>query len=144
MAKAILSRWPHLENEHMSYSDALNFFHRRLKTHFKNSRSANTENIPEILQKRATFGKRKASNNINENEVKKARMAWGVLNYLPNTEDGEDDVSQNKYIEILQKQNSIAQHKRDASQIKLALNKTFAYRRKMLVNELHSITSYAL
>ena len=47
--------------------------------------------IPEVLSKHAIIGKRKSdSDDLPHATVKRGVMAWGVENYLPSLQDGDD------------------------------------------------------
>ena len=52
MATAILKRFPHLVKESISYADAVDLWHQRIKIHFKNNQFRNKEDVPEILERR--------------------------------------------------------------------------------------------
>ena len=95
--------------------------------------------IPEVLSKRAIFGKRKSdSDDLLHATVKQGVAAWGVENYLPSLQDGED-------------QNTIsAQRVRPASQFNLIaekdpyiirnlMNLTFPHRRQLLIQDMSTI-----
>ena len=121
----------------MNHNDALVYWVRRLRTHFKNSRSRNN-NLPEILNKRAIFSKRKITDEtINANHNKKAK--WGVLNYLPEREEGEDDVSQAEFVNIIQTQSRLVTRNKESSS--LAMKKTFPDRRIMIITEMAQVAS---
>ena len=125
---------------HMNHHDALVFWVRRLRTHFKNSRSKNCENLPVILSKRATFSKRKMGDeNVADENNKKARRAWGIQNYLPEREEGEDEISQAELVEIVQKQARLVVRNKDLSSH--AMKKTFPDRRKMITVEMAQVAS---
>ena len=59
----------------------------RMRTHFKNARKRLPTAIPEVLAKRAIFGKRKAEDGNGLPVIERGRMASGVKNYLPSYQD---------------------------------------------------------
>ena len=77
MVKAIFSRWPYLQRIFNSDYDAIEIYRFRLRTYFKNARKKLVNVIPEVLTKRAIFGKRKsAENDLPGPSIKKGVMAW--------------------------------------------------------------------
>jgi len=137
MARSIIEKWSHLQIEHMTYDDALNFWKRRLRTYFKNTRGKNKENIP---QKKKTFGKKRASEECNGEPLKKAARAWGVANYLPDREAGEDDGTQQSYIEKMASISDQAVHRRSKEQVLFMMGKTFPDRRNMIVQKMAKVS----
>ena len=91
MVRAIFRSWPYLQQIFNNDHDTNENFCFRLRTYFKNARKKISGVIPEVLSKRAIFGKRKSdSNDLPHATVKGGIMAWGVESYLPSLQDGED------------------------------------------------------
>ncbi|XP_066933830.1 uncharacterized protein [Clytia hemisphaerica] len=139
MSKAIIEKWPHLVNSHHNYGDAVNFFHRRLKTAFKNVRGKIHTPIPEIINKRVKFGKRRAVGDGESNVSKRTKLSWGVPNYLPPRIEGENDQSQMVHINTIQKESRKVSAQRDHQRSSFAMVQTFPDRRKMIVHEVNPI-----
>lgn len=137
MAKAIIERWPYLKKEHMNANDAQFYWKKRLRTYFKNTRGK-TRDHPEMMQKQAIFGKKRGAENHGEAPLlKKTNKAWGVVNYLPEREIGEDDATQAAFVKKLQDQATLLSHRQDSQTIiDLAMRKTFPDRRKKIITEM--------
>ena len=76
MVRAIFNRWPHLQQELSNSQDAMEIYHFRMRTYFKNARKRLPTTILEVLVKRAIFGKRKADGN-GLPVIKRGGMALG-------------------------------------------------------------------
>ena len=76
MVRAIFNRWPHLQQELSNSQDAMEIYHFRMRTYFKNARKRLPTTILEVLIKRAIFGKRKAGGN-GLPVIKRGGMALG-------------------------------------------------------------------
>ena len=61
MTTAILECFPHFLKESISYADAVDLWHGKIKIHFKNERFRNKEDVPEILKRRCSNKKSKLS-----------------------------------------------------------------------------------
>ena len=69
---ALLGLLNRLIDLHHNYGEAVNFFHRRLKTCFQNLRGKIQTPIPELINSRLKFGKRPVDeNNQSESNVSK-------------------------------------------------------------------------
>ena len=90
MVRAIFNRWPHLQQELSNSQDAIEIYRFRMRTYFKNARKQLPTAIPEVLAKTAIFGKRKTNDGNGLPVIKRGGMAWGVKNYLPSYQVGED------------------------------------------------------
>ena len=91
MVRAIFRRWPYLQQIFNNDHDTNELFRFRLRMYFKNAQKKMSDVIPEVLSKRAIFGKRKSdSDDLPHATVTRDAMAWGVENYLPSLKDGED------------------------------------------------------
>ena len=88
-ATAILKRFPHLVKESISYADAVDLWHGRIKTHFKKNRFRNNEDVPEILERRLSNQKSKLSGEDQAGPSRKM-CCWVISNFLPEIPDGED------------------------------------------------------
>ena len=108
MVKALLSRWKFLERELETFTDTLRPWH--LVTYYKNQRFRCKLDIPEILQKRAVYRKRKGENEESI-PVKQIHQVWGVPNFLPYFEEGEDNQSMNHHSEVLKSQSRLSEEK---------------------------------
>ena len=143
MAKAIVDRWNHFENENMTYDDAVLLWKNFLRTHFKRSRGKNKENNPEILAKRITFGKRRQEDGEEQNgqKMQKLSKAWGVPNYLPDRDAGEDEHTQEQYLTKLKSLLEMPAHRRDKGKVQFIMKKTFADRRRMIVTQMAKVSA---
>ena len=136
MAGAILHRWPHLCDT-LSHADALYLWKSHLRSVFKNlRRSVKTDK--EVLAIKAKFGKRKNEDELQVDVVKK-KDVWGVPNFLPSREAGEDDHSIEHHINRLKDQATMNVAKRNKEIINISLQKTYPERRKMLILEMRRI-----
>ena len=132
MVKAIFSRWPYLQRIFNSNYDAIEIYRFRLRTYFKNARKKLVNVIPEVLTKRAIFGKRKsAENDLPGPSIKKGVMAWGVKNYLPPFQEGEDSRLNSQY--------NLSAEKRDERIIRKLTDLVFPHWRLLLINEMATI-----
>ena len=98
----------------------------RILDKFRNTRKRKDNAYPEVLAKKK--GKREKLPSIKRAEVV---PQWGMPNYSPTRPPSEDDISVAKHEEILKKEKSKRQP--DFSQVRLAMDKTFADRRKWLL-----------
>lgn len=132
MVKAIFSRWPYLQRIFNSNYDAIEIYRFRLRTYFKNARKKLVNVIPEVLAKQAIFGKRKsAENDLTGPSIKKGVMAWGVKNYLPPFQEGQDSRLNNQY--------NLSAEKRDERIIRKLMDLAFPHWRQLLINEIATI-----
>ena len=132
MVKAIFSRWPYLQRIFSSDYDAIEIYRFRRRTYFKNARKKLVNVIPEVLTKRAIFGKRKsAENDLPGPSIKKGVMAWGVKNYLPPFQEGEDSRLNSQY--------NLSAEKRDERIIRKLTDLVFPHWRLLLINEMATI-----
>ena len=127
MATAILKRFPHLVKESISYADAKDLWHGRIKTHFKNNRFRNKD-VLEILERRRSNQKSKLSD---EDEAGPSRKicCWGISNSLPEIPEGENDFTIKNYHRILNEQHNYPAHKQNGQLIDRLMKKTFPHRR---------------
>ena len=100
--------------------------------------------IPEILSKRAIFGKRKSdSDDLPHATVKQGVAAWDVENYLPSLQDGEDQNTISADRVRLASQFNLIEEKRDPHIIRNLINLTFPHRRQLRqVINLYPILQY--
>ena len=120
IASAVLKRFPYLylAKESLNYNDAVNLWHGRIKTQFKNKRYRIKEAIPEILANRQTFGgKKKAGNNLEGETSKKITRCWGVDNFLPEMPEGDDDFTLRKFQQVLREEHNQPLHKQNSELI---------------------------
>ena len=140
MARAVLERWPHLQNKHINFDDGMEFWKRRLRTFFKNRRGKNTENLPEIVAKKAIFGKKRPTEDVTTTyQSKKRKLSWGVKNYLPEREAGEDDHTQDSLTTKLKTEWVKPEHRRNEDMINMCMDKTFPDRRKAIVTDIKPV-----
>ena len=65
----------------------------------------------------------------------------GVKDYLPHREEGEDDSTQEVFVNRMKTQEALPKHRRTIEIINLAMDKTFPDRRKMIVTEMALVTT---
>ena len=83
MVRVIFKRWPHLQQIFNNDHNANEIFRFHLRMYFRNARKKMSDVIPEVLSKRAIFGKRKSDNDdLPHATVKLGVMACGIENYL--------------------------------------------------------------
>ena len=102
-----------------------------MKTYFKNTRSRSS--VPEVTAKRNICGKKRRHDDSG------ASSAWGMANYKPVFDQGEDEFSMYDHAEELRKQFSLSKNRKNrqnADLIKVLMNKTFPDRRFMLIQEM--------
>ena len=138
MIKAILSRWSFLAKEMKAYNDSLRLWRNRMVTYNKNHRFRCKLEIPEILQKRSIYWKKK-SDKESTGPAKKINRAWGIPNFLPPLPEGEDEHSIAHHCETLKSQSALPQERRNKDTVRVLTVKTFLDRRQMLVNEFKHI-----
>ena len=128
MVKTIFIRWPYLQHIFNSNHDAIEIYWFRLRTFFKNAGKKLVNVIPEVLTKRAIFGKRKsAENDLPGPSIKNELMPWGVKNYLPPFQEGEDSTTANKHRSRLNNQYNLSTEKRDEHIIRKLMDLTFPH-----------------
>lgn len=64
---------------------------------------------------------------------------WGVKNFLPNAEEGEDERTISLHVEKMKEQFVNHPYKRKNSIIEIAMKKTFATRRNMIISGTKSV-----
>ena len=128
MVEWIFRRWPHIQEQQECYSDALYLWKSRMKTYFKNTRSRSS--VPEITTKRNICGKNRRHDDSG------ASSAWGMVNYKPVFDQGEDEFSMYDHAEELRKHFSLSKNCQNADLIKVLMNKAFPDCRFMLVEEM--------
>ena len=135
-----MKRFPHLRPS-LSFNDVVELWHRKLRTHFKNHRFRNRENIPEILKKRSIYGKRNASEQTTSERVPAKKVpCWGFINFFPDLPEGEDEHIWNTYQMQLKEQHNLQNHKKDHALINRLMRKTFPHRKQLLIKDLISLS----
>ena len=135
-----MKRFPHLRPS-LSFNDVVELWHRKLRTHFKNYRFRNRENIPEILKKRSIYGKRNASEQTTSERVPAKKVpCWGFINFFPDLPEGEDEHIWNTYQMQLKEQHNLQNHKKDHALINRLIRKTFPHRKQLLIKDLISLS----
>ena len=109
MATAILKPFPHLVKESISYADAVDLWHGRIKTHFKKNRFRNKEDVPEILERRRSNQKSKLSDEDQAGPSRKM-YCWGISNFLPEIPEREDYFTIKNCQRILTEQHNYPAH----------------------------------
>ena len=120
-----MKRFLHLTPS-LSFNDAVDLWHGELRTHLKNHRFRNRENIPEILKKRSIYGKRNAS------EETTSEMVPANFPDLPE----EDEHTWNTYQMQLKEQHNLHNHKKDHALVNRLMKKIFPHRRQLLIKDL--------
>ena len=128
MVEWIFRRWPHTQEQQECYSDALYLWKSRMKTFFKNTRSSSS--FPEVTVKRNICGKKRRHDDSG------ASSAWGMVNYKPVFDQGEDEFSMYDHAEELRTQFPSSKNPQNADLIKVLMNKTFRDRRLMLIEKM--------
>ena len=138
MIDALFDRWPYLRRELNNPRDSYEIYRFRLRTFLKNVKKKISNPIPAILATRALYGKRKAADPYEgyTPAVKKGIMAWGVKNFLPENQEGEDSTSMQAHRARLNHQYKLPLQKRDKLLIRKLMDVTFPHRRHMIVNEM--------
>ena len=108
-------------------------------TYYKNHRFRCKLEIPEIIQKRSIYGKRKSDKESTGPARKKINHAWGIPNFLPPLIEREDEYSIAHHCETLKSQSALSQERRKKDIVRVLMVKSFADRRQMLVNEFKHI-----
>ena len=106
-------------------------WHRRIKDKFKNLRKRKDRNHPSVAAKRLKFGNQ--SPLASKNTTPKKRNVWGVPNFLPDQEPGEDDTSIAAHTSWLRSQSRLDQAQQDRNGVGYRLDLTFADRRQLIV-----------
>ena len=99
-----------------------------METYFKNTRSCSS--VPEVTAKWNICGKKRRHDDSG------ASYAWGMVNYKPVSDQGEDEFSMYDHAEELRKQFSLSKNCQNADLIKVLMNKTCPDCRFMLVEEM--------
>ena len=91
------------------------------------------QNIAEITEKQAVYGKRKYQE---ENRVvKKQHALWDKKNFLPDYPEGEGERSMELHMSSIQKIQRLSKEKQDKLQINRLMEITFFHCRRLLVAE---------
>ena len=112
IVRAIFNTWPHLQQELSNSQDTVEKYRFWMSAYFKNAQKRLPTAIPEVLAKRVIFGKRKAEDGYGLPVIKRGGMAWGVKNYLPLHQDGEDASTMDPHRERLHDQYNQSSAKR--------------------------------
>ena len=134
MVNSILKRLPSLINESSDFNDAYSLWHSRIKSYFKNHRFRTSTDIPEIIQKKKIYGKRK-DDAVVQNDSTSKKICFGVQNFLPDLPEGEDAHTWEKYQKELQNQMALTKEKRNKEFVRQLMEKTFPHRRHIIVKE---------
>ena len=134
MVNSILKRFPSLINESSDFNHAYSLWHSRIMSYFKNHRFRTSTDIPEIIQKKKIYGKRK-DDAVVQNGSTFRKICFGVQNFLPDLPEGEDAHTWEKYQKELQNQMTLTKEKRIKESVRQLMEKTFPNRRHIIVKE---------
>ena len=116
-----MKQFPHLTPS-LNFNDAVDLWHGKLRTHFKNHRFRNRENIPEILKKQyMAKGMQVSRQQVKWFQPKKF-LAGGL--------------STSFQISLKEKMNTTWNHKKDHALISRLMRKIFPHRRQLLIKDL--------
>ena len=136
MVEWIFKRWSHIPVQQAYYEDAVSLWKSRMKTFFKNTRHRSTD-IPEVVARRISIGfKRRHEDNGNLQTNKGAASVWGMPNYMPDFNQGEDSFTALTHMEELQRSYSLSKSRRNITLIKQLMEKTFPDRCNVLIKEM--------
>ena len=130
---------PHLKQELSNSQDAMEIYCFQMRTYFKNARKRLPNAIPEVLAKRAIFGKRKAEDGTGLLVIKREGMAWEVKNYLPLYQVGEDASTMDVHREQLHDKYNQSSAKKDQRIIRKLMNLTIPHSRSLLIRKMATI-----
>ena len=125
MVNSILKRFPSLINESSDFNDAYSLWHSRIKSYFKNHRFRTSTDIPEIIQKKKIYGKRK-DDAVVQNDSTYKKICFGVQNFLPDLPEGEDAHTWEKYQKELQNQMALTKEKRNKEFVRQLMEKNIS------------------
>ena len=110
-----------------------------MREFFRNTRKHKCAELPEIIARKSKFArKRKSGSTADLAKIDNINI-WGVKNYLPPDTVGEDERTLELYRRTVVKQYSAHPYNRKDSVWQVALEKTFAWRRRMVVNDQCSV-----
>ena len=134
ISTAIVKRFPSLVSESCIYSDAHGLWHSRVKSYFKNHRFRHKHDIPEIIEKKKIYGKRKLGQDV-DNEISVKKACFVVKNFLPVLPEGEDGFTWDRYQSELKEQSGLPKDRRNSEFIIRLMDKTFPYRQHVIIKE---------
>lgn len=104
-----------------------------MKIFFKNTCHRSTD-IPGVVARRISIGfkRRHEDHNGNFQTSKGAASAWGMPNYRPVFNQGEDSFTVLAQVEEFQRQYSLSKSQKNATMIKRLVDKTFPDHRNLL------------
>ena len=105
-----------------------------VKSYFKNHRFRHKHDIPEIIEKKKIYGKRKLDQDV-ENEISVKKACFGVKNFLPILPEGENGFTWERYQSELKEQSGLPKDRRNSELIIRLMDKTFPYRRHVIIKE---------
>lgn len=129
----LLSSYPYLKRG-MAAADAQDYYTTKLKEAFRNLRKRRCRDEPSCAQWISKMARRRASEVTNAPIVKKSDP-FGILNFLPERKEGEDEESIAHYHEVVVEQGRLLVEKRDKGLLEVAMERTFSERRKMIVTD---------
>ena len=89
--------------------------------------------------KESCFWQKKAKDGNGLPVIKRGGMAWGLKNYLPLYQGGEDASTMDAHRERLHIQHSQSSAKRDQQIIRKLMDLTFPHQRNLLIHEMATI-----
>ena len=105
-----------------------------VKSYFKNHRFRHKHDIPEIIEKKKIYGKRKLDQDV-ENEISVKKACFGVKSFLPVLPEVEDAFTWDRYQSELKEQSGLMKDRRNSELIKRLMDKTYPYRRHVIIKE---------
>ncbi|XP_057300287.1 uncharacterized protein LOC130630716 isoform X2 [Hydractinia symbiolongicarpus] len=92
--------------------------------------------LPEIILMKSKFSKQPKKDAAHEIEgAIRSSNVWGVKNHLPACDPGEDDRTMEMHRRTLVKQYNVHHYNRKMSVLQVAMNKTFSWRRKLIIED---------
>ena len=107
-------------------------WHRHIKDKFKNLRKRKDRDHPTVAAKRLKFGSSTPTSK-HQQSVTRSKNVWGVANFLPPRDAGEDDTSISMHKTWLKMQSRLDESHRDSHGVDYRMEKTFADRRSAIV-----------
>ncbi|XP_057295105.1 uncharacterized protein LOC130623620 isoform X2 [Hydractinia symbiolongicarpus] len=138
LTMAILVKWPHLMNAYPTELDAKWAWKKKLREFFRNTRKRKCGQLPEIILMKSKFSKQPKKDAAHEIKgAVRSSNVWGVKNHLPACDPGEDDEPWRCIDEprTLVKQYNVHHYNRKMSVLQVAMNKTFSWRRKLIIED---------
>lgn len=111
----------------MHFTALQNIWKQRIMYRFQNGRKREHQDIPEVQARKRVKKNTPSDTTGNQSSSK----SWGLPNYLPKREEGEDDMSVKKHTEFLKVEKQ--KKKPNYERVCMLMQKTFADRRQFIV-----------